>query len=269
MFSQLQYLLREEFQFSRAGYQRVDLAGQHVAREVRVDRLDHLIVVVSHAGNLGDILVQPDEVALFRGVGPDHAERLVEDSPDDEAAAVVLQARPSQHLLEADMLLLGQLEVVPMNLRIGRTRPADLSFNLSHNPDSYLAFNISGGRSPAGRAPLSDKRRFVGQRYSSLFPQREQDAALRIARFLHRKSYADHSGDTRFSRCNITTPQRERQTLRTASGGQERPADSGTTKAYYLAAGSTKERMRDRPPPCFRPCEPTRPIRREHFPTNS
>ena len=65
-------------------------SGQHVARKAGVDRLDDLIVVVAHAGNLGDILVQPDEVALFRGVGPDHAERLVEDSPDDEAAAVVL-----------------------------------------------------------------------------------------------------------------------------------------------------------------------------------
>ena len=168
------------------------------------------------------------------------------------------------------MLLLGQLEVVPMNLRIGRTRPADLSFNLSHNPDSYLAFNISGGRSPAGRAvPLYAENLFGIQRYSSLFPLREQNAALRIARSPHRKSYADHAGDTRFSGCNITTPRRERQTLRTASGGQERPADSGATMAYYLADGSTKERMRDRPPPCFRPCEPARPIRREHFPTNS
>ena len=133
----------------------------------------------------------------------------------------------------------------------------------------FKGFYITGCRGPAGRAPLSDKRRFVGQRYSSLFPLREQNAALRIARSPHRKSYADHSGSTRFSRCNITTPRRERQTLRTASGGQERPADSGAPKAYYLADGSTKGRMRDRPPPCFRPCEPTRPIRREHFPTNS
>ena len=133
----------------------------------------------------------------------------------------------------------------------------------------FKGFCIAGCHGPAGRAPLSDKRRFVGQRYSSLFPLREQNAALRIARSPHRKSYADHSGSTRFSRCNITTLRRERQTLRTASGGQERPAASGATMAYYLADGSTKERMRDRPPPCFRPCEPTRPIRREHFPTNS
>ena len=112
MSGQLRHLLRKRFQFSRAGYQRVDLAGQHVTREVRVDRLDDLIVVVPHAGNLGDVLVQPDDVALLRGVGPDHTERLVEDSPDDEAAAVVLQARPSQHPLEADMLLLGQAEGV-------------------------------------------------------------------------------------------------------------------------------------------------------------
>lgn len=102
----------------------------------------------------------------------------------------------------------------------------------------FKGFYITVCRGPAGRAPLSDKRRFVGQRYSSLFPLREQNAALRIARFPHRKSYADHSGDTRFSRCNITTPQRERQTLRTASGGQERPTASGATMAYYLAAGS-------------------------------
>ena len=268
MSGQLRHLLRKRFQFSRAGYQRVDLAGQHVTREVRVDRLDDLIVVVPNAGNLGDVLVQPDEVTLFRGVAL--TTRNVSSKIRPTMAAVVLQARPSQHPLEADMLLLGQLEVVPMNLRIGRTRPADLSFNLSHNPDSYLAFNISGGRSPAGRAvPLYAENLFGIQRYSSLFPLREQNAALRIARSPHRKSYADHSGSTRFSRCNITTLRRERQTLRTASGGQERPAASGATMAYYLADGSTKERMRDRPPPCFRPCEPTRPIRREHFPTNS
>ena len=230
----------------------MDQSGQHVARKAGVDRLDDLIVVVAHAGNLGDVLVQPDEVTLFRGVGPDHAERLVEDSPDDEAAAVVLQARPSQHPLEADMLLLGQLEVVPMNLRIGRTRPADLSFNLSHNPDSYLAFNISGGRSPAGQAPLYAEKVFGIQRYSSLFPLREQNAALRIARSPHRKSYADHAGDTRFSRCNITTPRRERQTLRTASGGQERPADSGATMAYYLAVGSTNALLIERTCSCSR-----------------
>ena len=124
MSGQLRHLLRKRFQFSRAGYQRVDLAGQHVTREVRVDRLDDLIVVVPNAGNLGDVLVQPDDVALLRGVGPDHTERLVEDSPDDEAAAVVLQARPSQHPLEADMLLLGQLAGT-------KRRTADRSFPAS------------------------------------------------------------------------------------------------------------------------------------------
>ena len=245
-------MLRKGFQLARIGHQRIDLAGQHVARKAGVDRLDDLIVVIAHARNLGDVLVQPDDVALLRGVGPDHAERLVEDSPDDEAAAVVLQARPSQHPLEADMLLLGQLEVVPMNLRIGRTRPADLSFNLSHNPDSYLAFNISGGRSPAGRAPLYAENLFGIQRYSSLFPLREQNAALRIARSPHRKSYADHSGSTRFSRCNITTLRRERQTLRTASGGQERPAASGATMAYYLADGSVNALPIERTCSCSR-----------------
>ena len=133
----------------------------------------------------------------------------------------------------------------------------------------FKGFCIAVCRGPAGRAPLYAEKVFGIQRYSSLFPLREQNAAQRIARSPHRKSYADHSGGTRFSGCNITTSRRERQTLRTASGGQERPTASGATMAYYLAAGSTKERMRDRPPPCFRPCEPTRPIRREHLPTNS
>ena len=86
----------------------------------------------------------------------------------------------------------------------------------------FKGFCIAGCRGPAGRAPLSDKRWFVGQRYSSLFPLREQNAAQRIARSPHRKSYADHSDDTRFSGCNITTLRRERQTLRTASGGHSR-----------------------------------------------
>ena len=116
----------------------------------------------------------------------------------------------------------------------------------------FKGFCIAECRSPAGRAPLSDKRRFVGQRYSSLFPLREQNAALRIARSPHRKSYADHSGDTRFSGCNITPPRRERQTLRTVSGGQERPADSGATKAYYLAAGSVKALLIERTCSCSR-----------------
>ena len=102
----------------------------------------------------------------------------------------------------------------------------------------FKGFCIAGCRGPAGRAPLYAENLFGIQRYSSLFPLREQKTTLRIARFPHRKSYADHSGDTRFSRCNITPPRRERQTLRTASGGQERSAASGATMAYYLAAGS-------------------------------
>ena len=156
MSGQLRHLLRKRFQFSRAGYQRVDLAGQHVARKAGVDRLDDLIVVVAHARNLGDILVQPDKVTLFRGVGPDHAERLVEDSPDDEAAAVVLQARPSQHPLEADMLLLGQAEGVFAALVV---RCAVLS----HRSLVLKGFTLPDAAAPQGEhlcrtnAGLSDK----------------------------------------------------------------------------------------------------------------
>ena len=134
----------------------MDQSGQHVARKAGVDRLDDLIVVVAHAGNLGDILVQPDEVTLFRGVGPDHAERLVEDSPDDETAAVVLQARPSQHLLEADMLLLGQAEGVFAALVV---RCAVLS----HRSLVLKGFTLPDAAAPQGEhlcrtnAGLSDK----------------------------------------------------------------------------------------------------------------
>ena len=137
-------MLREGFQLARAGHQRVDLAGQHVAREVGVDRLDDLIVVVPHAGNLGDVLVQPDEVALLRGVGPDHAERLVEEPPDDETAAVVLQTRPSQHPLEADMLLLGQAEGVFAALVV---RCAVLS---------HRSLVLKGSASPDAAAPQGE-----------------------------------------------------------------------------------------------------------------
>ena len=122
----------------------MDQSGQHVARKAGVDRLDDLIVVVAHAGNLGDILVQPDEVALFRGVGPDHAERLVEDSPDDEAAAVVLQARPSQYPLETDMLLLGQAEGVFAALVVRCTV-------LSHR-----SLVLKGSASPDAAAPQGE-----------------------------------------------------------------------------------------------------------------
>ena len=156
MSGQLRHLLGEGFQLARAGHQRVDLAGQHVAREAGVDRLDDLIVVVAHARNLGDILVQPDEVTLFRGVGPDHAKRLVEEPPDDEAAAVVLQARPSQHPLEADMLLLGQAEGVFAALVVRCTV-------LSHRSLVLKGFTLLDAAAPQGEhlcrtnAGLSDK----------------------------------------------------------------------------------------------------------------
>lgn len=110
----------------------------------------------------------------------------------------------------------------------------------------FKGFYITVCRSPAGRAPLYAEKVFGIQRYSSLFPLREQNAALRIARSPHRKSYADHSGDTRFSECNITTPRRERQTLRTASGGQERPAASGGGHDGVLSCGRKRERIPDR-----------------------
>lgn len=83
-----------------------------------------------------------------------------------------LCSRPALHSICSKRICCSsvRLEVVPMNLRIGRTRPADLSFNLSHNPDSYLAFNISGGRSPAGRAPLYAEKVFGIQRYRLAVP---------------------------------------------------------------------------------------------------
>ena len=169
MFSQLRHLLREGFQLARAGYQRVDLAGQHVARKVGIDRLYDLIVVVSHALNLCDVLVQPDEVALFRWVGSDHAERLVEEPPDDEAAAVVLQARPSQHPLEADMLLLGQAEGVFAALVV---RCAVLS----HRSLVLKGFTLPYAAAPQGEhlcrtnAGLSDKGTARCSRYGNKTP---------------------------------------------------------------------------------------------------
>ena len=181
----------------------------------------------------------------------------------------MLQSSLTKHLLKADILFRREFEIIPVDSGICRCRASDPLFRGCHQSGSLSG--VTRERHPTSQSEhLLYAEKFFGiQRYSSLFPLREQDAALRIARSPHRKSYADHSGDTRFSRCNITTPRRERQTLRTASGGQERPADSEATKPYYLADGNTKERMRDRPPPCFRPCEPAGPIRREHLPTNS
>ena len=77
----------------------------------------------------------------------------------------------------------------------------------------FKGFCIAGCRGPAGRAPLSDKRWFVGQRYSSLFPLREQNAAQRIARSPHRKSYADHPTTLGFQDAILRRRGRERQTL--------------------------------------------------------
>lgn len=147
----------------------MDQSGQHVARKAGVDRLDDLIVVVAHAGNLSDVLVQPDEVALFRGVGPDHAERLVEDSPDDETAAVVLQARPSQHPLEADMLLLGQAEGVFAALIVRCTVLSHRSLVLkgSVSPDAAAPQGEHLCRTNAG---LSDKGTARCSRYGNKTP---------------------------------------------------------------------------------------------------
>ena len=127
---------------------------------MRIDGFHDLIVVVSDPLKLVMEIVQPGDKLHLRRVVSDHFEAFREDAFDDEAAAVVLATGFCEHMPEADILL---------GIEPERILVAGFLFTLGIvHIGRFMGAATWERHSLAERAPLSDKRQFVGQRYSSL-----------------------------------------------------------------------------------------------------
>lgn len=129
---------------------------------MRVDGLDHLVVVVADALELVVKVVQPGHELRLRGVVSHDDELLAEDAADDKAAAVLLRPGLGKHPPETEVLFFVQAEGV-----LVAPRPGFISFSHYHH-QSKSGATRERRNGPAGRAFLSDKRQFVGQKHSSL-----------------------------------------------------------------------------------------------------
>ena len=128
---------------------------------MRVDGPYDLVIVVAHALYLLVKLIQTGHISAQGRVDTHHAKLFGEDSFDDKPAAVVFQSGLRKHPAEADILLL----IEPERVLVTDFSLFVLFFHL-------LRFKGGGdsGAAPglAERGPLSDKHRFVGQRYTLL-----------------------------------------------------------------------------------------------------
>ena len=126
-------------------------------------------------------VVLPGNELHFRRVTSDDNEFFAKESFDDKPAAVMLQSGFAEQLVEADVLHL----VKPERVLITRSfRLPDISvcqFSVGIHIWLKKGSRLGSDTGLAGRAPLSDKCQFVGQRYSSLLSGDNKNPRRRIS----------------------------------------------------------------------------------------
>ena len=148
--------------------------------EVCIDDLYNLIIVIFQPLKLEVKVVQPSNKLHFGRIASDDNEFFAKESFDDKPAAVMLQSGFAEQLVEADVLHL----VKPERVLITRSfRLPDISvcqFSVGIHIWLKKGSRLGSDTGLAGRAPLSDKCQFVGQRYSSLFLCRNKNPRRKI-----------------------------------------------------------------------------------------
>ena len=136
--------------------------------KVRVDDLYNLIIIRSYTLKLEIKVVQTGDELCLRGITFNDDELLTEDSFDDKPAAVMFQSCLTKQLIETNILPF----IEPKRVLITRSfRLPGISvclFTIAIHIWLKKGSRLGSGPGLAERAPLSDKRQFVGQRYSSL-----------------------------------------------------------------------------------------------------
>ena len=128
--------------------------------KVRIDGFYNLVIVVPELLKLEIKVVKPCDELHLRRVASDDDELLGEDSFDDKPAAVVFQSSLRKHPAETDILLL----IEPERVLVTGFSLFVLFFHMSR----FKGARLGSGTRPRREGPLSDKHRFVGQRYTLL-----------------------------------------------------------------------------------------------------
>ena len=136
--------------------------------KVRIDDLYNLVIVVADALKLEIKVVKSGDELRLRRVASDNDGLFAEDFFNNKTTPVMLQSGFAEQLAKADVLLFIKPERVFITRRSGLL--IGLVCRFSVHIHIWLKKGSRLGSDPglAEREPLSDKPKFVGQRYSSL-----------------------------------------------------------------------------------------------------
>ena len=181
LFCKVQDLDTQHFQLACPLSQCGDLMWYCNVGEVRIDDLYNLVIVVADALKLEIKVVKSGYELRLRRVASDNAGLLVEDSFNNKTTPVMLQSGFAEQLAKADVLLFIKPERVFITRRSGLL--IGLVCRFSVHIHIWLKKGSRLGSDPglAEREPLSDKPKFVGQRYNSLFSGENKNPRRRIS----------------------------------------------------------------------------------------
>ena len=149
--------------------------------EVCIDDLYNLIIVIFQLLKLEVKVVQPSNKLHFGRIASDDNELFSEDAFDDKPAAVMFQTSFAKQLVETDILLFIEPEGVFITRRSEFLAGHVCQFSVGIHIWLKKGSRLGSDTGLAGRAPLSDKTQFVGQRYSSLLSGDNKNPRWRIS----------------------------------------------------------------------------------------
>ena len=181
LFCKFQDLDTQHFQLACPLAQCGDLMWYCNVGEVRIDDLYNLVIVVADALKLEIKVVKSGDELRLRRVASDNDGLLAEDSFNNKTTPVMLQSGFAEQLAKADVLLFIKPERVFITRRSGLL--IGLVCRFSVHIHIWLKKGSRLGSDPglAEREPLSDKPKFVGQRYNSLFSGENKNPRRRIS----------------------------------------------------------------------------------------
>ena len=149
--------------------------------EMCIDDLYNLIVAISQLLKLEVKVVQPGNKLHFGRVASDDYKLLGKEPFDDKTATVMLRSGLCEQFVEADMLLFIKAERVLITRSFRLPGISVCLFTIGIHIWLKKGSRLGSDPGLAEREPLSDKPKFVGQRYSSLASSEAKNLRRRIS----------------------------------------------------------------------------------------
>ena len=149
--------------------------------EMCIDDLYNLVVAISQLLKLEVKVVQPGNELHFGRVASDDYELLGKEPFDDKTATVMLRSGLCEQFVEADMLLFIKAERVLITRSFRLPGISVCLFTIGIHIWLKKGSRLGSDPGLAEREPLSDKPKFVGQRYNSLFSGENKNPRRRIS----------------------------------------------------------------------------------------